>query len=164
MGSGASLADCTITFISNGGSGSMSAVTVKAGSNYALPECGFTAPERGTFHAWEINSTAYRAGDSYQVNESIEVKVVWRVVEPTTYQVTVTDDGNGTSTATSGTAAAGTEIVLSATAKGVSLQGVAGGRRRRHQYQQRRQVHHAGGKCDRKGGVPGAQLWRLADR
>lgn len=96
----------------------MSAVTVKAGSNYALPECGFTAPERGAFQAWEINSTAYRAGDSYQVNESIEVKVVRHVVEPTTYQVTVTDDGNGTGTATSGTAAAGTEIVLSATAKG----------------------------------------------
>lgn len=96
----------------------MSAVTVKAGSNYALPECGFTAPERGAFQAWEINSTAYRAGDSYQANESIEVKVVWHVVEPTTYQVTVTDDGNGTGTATSGTAAAGTEIVLSSTAKG----------------------------------------------
>ena len=117
VGSGASLAEYTVTFDSNGGGGSMSAVTVKAGSNYALPECGFTAPERGTFQAWKIGGKAYKAGDSYRVKESIVVKAVWHVVEPTTYQVTVIDDGNGTGEATPGTAAAGTEIVLSAKAK-----------------------------------------------
>ena len=41
VGEGASLADCTITFNAGAGSGSMDSVTVKAGANYILPECGF---------------------------------------------------------------------------------------------------------------------------
>ena len=117
VGEGTSLADCTITFNAGGGSGSMDSVTVKAGANYILPECGFTAPADQEFKAWEIGGTEYKVGDSYTVNGDIEIKALWKnsVITPTTYTVTVSNDGNGTGTATPSTAVAGTEIILTAT-------------------------------------------------
>ena len=117
VGKGAPLADCTITFDGNGGSGSMGPVTVKAGANYILPECGFTAPADQEFKAWEISGTEYKVGDSYTVNGDIEIKALWKnsVITPTTYTVTVGNDGNGTGTAAPSTAAAGTTITLTAT-------------------------------------------------
>ena len=119
VGEGAPLADCTITFDGNGGSGSMEPVTVKAGTNYILPACGFTAPTDQEFKVWEIGGTEYKVGDSYTVNGDTEIKALWEnsVITPTTYTVTVGNDGNGTGTATPSTAAAGTEIRLSATPK-----------------------------------------------
>ena len=117
VGEGAPLADCTITFNAGGGSGSMEPVTVKAGANYILPDCGFTAPADQEFKAWEIGGTEYKVGDSYTVNGDIEIKALWKnsVITPTTYTVTVSNDGNGTGTATPSTAAAGTTIILTAT-------------------------------------------------
>ena len=119
VGEGAPLADCTITFNGNGGSGSMEPVTVKAETNYILPECGFTAPADQEFKAWEIGGTEYKVGDSYTVNGDIEIKALWKnsVITPTTYTVTVSNDGNGTGTATPSTAATGTEITLTAMPK-----------------------------------------------
>ena len=117
VGEGTPLADCTITFDGNGGSGSMGPVTVKAETNYILPACGFTAPADQEFKAWEIGGTEYKVGDSYTVNGDIEIKALWKnsVITPTTYTVTVSNDGNGTGTATPSTAAAGTTIILTAT-------------------------------------------------
>ena len=117
VGEGASLADCTITFNAGGGSGSMDSVTVKAGTNYILPACGFTAPADQEFKAWEIGGTEYKVGDSYTVLGDTEIKALWEnsVITPTTYTVTVSNDGNGTGTATPSTAAAGTTIILTAT-------------------------------------------------
>ncbi len=119
VGEGAPLADCTITFNGNGGSGSMEPVTVKAETNYILPECGFTAPADQEFKAWEIGGTEYKVGDSYTVNGDIEIKALWKnsVITPSTYTVTVSNDGNGTGAATPSTAAAGAEITLSAMPK-----------------------------------------------
>ena len=116
VGEGAPLADCTITFNGNGGSGSMEPVTVKAETNYILPECGFTAPSDQEFKAWEIGGTEYKVGDSYTVNRNTEIKALWEnsVITPTTYTVTVSNDGNGTGTASPSTAAAGTTITLTA--------------------------------------------------
>ena len=117
VGEGASLADCTITFNAGGGSGSMDSVTVKAGANYTLPACGFTAPTDQQFKAWEISGTEYKVGDTYTVNGNTEIKALWEnsVITPTTYIVTVSNDGNGTGTATPSTAVAGTTIILTAT-------------------------------------------------
>ena len=116
VGKGAPLADCTITFNAGGGSGSMDSVTVKAGANYILPACGFTAPADQEFKAWEIGGTEYKVGDSYTVNGDIEIKALWKnsVITPTTYTVTVSNDGNGTGTAAPSTAVAGTTITLTA--------------------------------------------------
>ena len=118
VGKGVPLADCTITFDGNGGSGSMDSVTVKAGTNYTLPECGFTAPDDQEFNAWEIGGTEYKVGDSYTVDRDTEIKALWEnsVITPTTYTVTVNNDGNGTASANPHTAAAGTTITLTAKA------------------------------------------------
>ena len=117
VGEGMPLADFTITFNGNGGSGSMEPVTVKAGTNYILPACGFTAPADQEFKAWEIGGAEYKVGDSYTVDRDTEIKALWEnsVITPTTYTVTVGNDGNGTGTATPSTAAAGTTITLTAT-------------------------------------------------
>ena len=119
VGEGKPLADFTITFNGNGGSGSMGPVTVKAGTNYILPACGFTAPADQEFKAWEIGGAEYKVGDSYTVDRDTEIKALWEnsVITPTTYTVTVGNDGNGTGTATPSTAATGTEITLTATPK-----------------------------------------------
>ena len=118
VGEGTPLADCTITFNAGGGSGSMDSVTVKAGTNYILPECGFTAPADQEFKAWEIGGTEYKVRDSYTVNGDIEIKALWKnsVITPTTYNVTVNNDGNGTASANPSTAEALTEITLTAKA------------------------------------------------
>ena len=118
VGEGASLADCTITFNAGAGSGSMDSVTVKAGANYILPACGFTAPADQEFKAWEIGGTEYKVGDSYTVKGDTEIKALWEnsVITPITYTVTVSNDGNGTASATPSAAAAGTTITLTAKA------------------------------------------------
>ena len=119
VGEGTPLAECTITFNAGGGSGSMEPVTVKAGTNYILPACGFTAPTDQEFKAWEISGTEYKVGDTYTVSGDTEIKALWEnsVITPTTYTVTVSNDGNGTGTATPSTAATGTEITLTAMPK-----------------------------------------------
>ena len=119
VGEGTPLADCTITFNGNGGSGNMDSVIVKAETNYILPDCGFTAPADQEFKAWEIGGTEYAVGASYTVNADTEIKALWKssVITPTTYTVTVSNDGNGTGTAAPSTAVAGTEITLTATPK-----------------------------------------------
>ena len=116
VGDGEPLTDCAVTFNAGGGSGSMGPVTVKAGTNYILPACGFTAPTDQEFKAWEIGGTEYKVGDSYTVLGNTEIKALWEnsVITPTTYTVTVSNDGNGTGTATPSTAAAGTTIILTA--------------------------------------------------
>ena len=117
VGEGTPLAECTITFNAGGGSGSMGPVIVKAETNYILPACGFTAPADQEFKVWQIGGTEYKVGDSYTVLGDTEIKALWEnsVITPTTYTVTVSNDGNGTGTATPSTAAAGTEIRLTAT-------------------------------------------------
>ena len=117
VGGGAPLADCTITFDGNGGSGSMEPITVKEGANYILPACGFAAPTDQEFKAWEIGGTEYKVGDSYTVNGDTEIKALWKdsVIPPTTYTVTISNDGNGSGTASPSAAVVGTEITLTAT-------------------------------------------------
>ena len=117
VGGGAPLADCTITFDGNGGSGSMEPITVKEGANYILPACGFTAPADQEFRGWEIGGTEYKVGDSYTVNVDTGIKALWEnsVIPPTTYTVTISNDGNGSGTASPSAAVVGTEITLTAT-------------------------------------------------
>ena len=119
VGNGEPLADCMITFNAGGGSGSMDSVTVKEGVNYILPVCGFTAPTDQEFKAWEISGAEYKVGDSYTVDRDTEIKALWEnsVITPTTYAVTVSNDGNGTASATPSAAEALTEITLTATPK-----------------------------------------------
>ena len=58
---------CTVSFDSDGGSGSMDPVTVTAGTEYTLPENGFTAPEGKEFDKWDLGDPGdqghHRHGD-----------------------------------------------------------------------------------------------------
>ena len=82
VGDGAQLADCTITFNAGGGSGSMEPVTVKARTNYILPECGFTAPADQQFKAWEIDGTEHPVNAPVTVTADITVKALWKDAPP----------------------------------------------------------------------------------
>ena len=79
---GTPLADRTITFNAGGGSGSMGSVTVKAGTNYTLPACGFTAPADQQFKAWEIGGTEYPVNAPVTVTADITVKALWEDAPP----------------------------------------------------------------------------------
>ena len=70
----------TISFDSNGGTGSMSSVTKNAGATYALPTCGFTAPSGQEFKAWQIgtDTTERAVGYSFTVNSNVTIKALWQ--------------------------------------------------------------------------------------
>ena len=82
VGEGTPLADCTITFNASGGSGSMDSVTVKAGTNYTLPACGFTAPANQQFKAWEIGGMEYPVNAPVTVTADITVEALWEDAPP----------------------------------------------------------------------------------
>ena len=82
VGEGKPLADFTITFNGNGGSGSMEPVTVKAGTNYILPACGFTAPADQEFKAWEIGGMEYPVNAPVTVTADITVEALWEDAPP----------------------------------------------------------------------------------
>ena len=82
VGEGTPLADRTITFNAGDGSGSMGSVTVKAGTNYTLPACGFTAPADQEFKAWEIGGTEYPVNAPVTVTADITVKALWEDAPP----------------------------------------------------------------------------------
>ena len=82
VGEGTPLADCTITFNAGGGSGSMDSVTVKAGTNYTLPACGFTAPANQQFKAWEIGGMEYPVNAPVTVTADITVEALWEDAPP----------------------------------------------------------------------------------
>ena len=82
VGEGKPLADFTITFNGNGGSGSMEPVTVKAGTNYILPACGFTAPANQQFKAWEIGGMEYPVNAPVTVTADITVEALWEDAPP----------------------------------------------------------------------------------
>ena len=50
--------------------GTMANAVVLGDTDYALPTCGFTAPEHCEFAGWLIGETTYEAGDSYTTPET----------------------------------------------------------------------------------------------
>ena len=101
----------TVSFDSNGGTGSMADVTGISGE-YTLPANGFTAPAGKQFKAWSVGGVEKAAGDTITVNANTTVTAVWEAVE---YNVTVT---GGTASVGAGTpitkATMGTTVTLTA--------------------------------------------------
>jgi uncharacterized repeat protein (TIGR02543 family)/LPXTG-motif cell wall-anchored protein len=83
----------TVTFDSNGGSGTMASVTMDKGASYILPANGFTAPAGKEFSAWDVNGAEKAAGDSVEVTANMAVKAVWK--DKPVEKVTITFDANG---------------------------------------------------------------------
>ena len=94
----------TVSFDSNGGTGSMAAATGVSG-DYVLPVCGFTAPNGKQFKAWSVGGVEKAAGDTITVNANTTVTAIWENI-PVTYY-TVTFDSNGGSAVTAQSIEAG---------------------------------------------------------
>lgn len=60
----------------------MDSVTVKAGTNYTLPACGFTAPANQQFKAWEIGGMEYPVNAPVTVTADITVEALWEDAPP----------------------------------------------------------------------------------
>ena len=97
----------TVSFDSNGGTGTMTAQTGVLG-DYTLPANGFTAPEGKQFKCWSVDGNEKAVGDKITVTANITVTAVWEDIE---YTVTVT---NGT--ASPSQAAEGATVTLTANA------------------------------------------------
>ena len=73
------VAEVTISFDPNGGTGTMQPMTVKSGENFTLPECTFTPPEGKEFAGWlAVNGNVYPAGNvaTFSIDQSL--KATWK--------------------------------------------------------------------------------------
>ena len=86
----------TVSFDKNGGSGNMGDQNVNKGETYELPDCGFTAPAKKEFKAWDVNGTEYQPKDSITVNANTTVKAIWK---DKTQSINVVFSDNGSITA-----------------------------------------------------------------
>ena len=73
------VAEVTISFDPNGGTGTMQPMKVKSGENFTLPECTFTPPEGKEFAGWLAeNGKVYPAGDIVLSFSSSVLKATWK--------------------------------------------------------------------------------------
>ncbi len=73
------VAEVTITFDPNGGTGTMQPMKVKSGEEFELPECTFTPPEGKEFAGWLAeNGKVYPAGDIVLSYSSSVLKATWK--------------------------------------------------------------------------------------
>ncbi len=100
----------TVTFDSNGGSGTMASQSVTEGSSYTLPACTFTAPSGKTFDKWSINGTTYSVGASVKITANTTVKATWK--SSTTNYVLTFDSNGGSGSMTARAVTAGTSYKL----------------------------------------------------
>ena len=66
----------TVSFATNGGTGTMADVTGVSGE-YTLPANGFTAPSGKQFKAWSVDGKEKAVGDTITVTADTTVKAVW---------------------------------------------------------------------------------------
>ena len=91
---GKEVAEVTISFDPNGGTGTMQPMKVKSGENFTLPECTFTPPEGKEFAGWlAANGTVYPAGDIAFSTTDTVLKATWKDKEAA--EITITFDPNG---------------------------------------------------------------------
>ena len=100
----------TITFDSNGATGTMNAVTVGENDSYKVPANAFTAPKGHHFEGWTLDGTMMEAGKTITVSGNITLKANWA---KNIYTVK-TLDSNDASSAVSEDKEYGTKITLPA--------------------------------------------------
>ena len=88
------VAEVTISFDPNGGTGTMQPMKVKSGENFTLPECTFTPPEGKEFAGWlAVNGNVYPAGHDVFSTYDQSLKATWKDKEVA--EVTISFDPNG---------------------------------------------------------------------
>lgn len=85
----------TVNFDGNGGSGSMTSLSLKEGSTYELPENGFTAPSGYKFIGWTVgNDTTLRdPGYEITVNDDVVIHAQWELIPIPTYTISFNANG-----------------------------------------------------------------------
>ncbi len=101
---------CTVTFSANGGGGTMASQTVAHGAGFLLPSVGFTPPGGMQFDCWDIGGTKYSAGESITVTSDLELRATWKEL----CTITILSGTGGRASASAASAAAGTEVTLTA--------------------------------------------------
>ena len=66
-----------VSFVSNGGSGTMADVFVESGEDYTLPANGFGAPFSKWFKCWSVGGVEKAVGDKITVAANTTVTAVW---------------------------------------------------------------------------------------
>ena len=73
------VAEVTISFDPNGGTGTMQPMKVKSGENFTLPECTYTPPEGKEFAGWlAVNGNVYPAGNVATFSIDQTLKATWK--------------------------------------------------------------------------------------
>ena len=73
------VAEVSISFDPNGGTGTMQPMKVKSGENFTLPECTFTPPEGKEFAGWlAVDGTVYPAGNVVTFSIDQTLKATWK--------------------------------------------------------------------------------------
>ena len=75
-----------VTFDAGGGTGNMETAEIAKGSDYELPECGFTPPSGKEFHKWSVSfggkaPVEKAAREKIVVNADTVVKALWKDTE-----------------------------------------------------------------------------------
>ena len=68
----------TVTFVANGGSGTMHALE-GVGGVCVIPECAFTPPSGKVFKSWKINGEDWWPGENYPMTEAITLTAQWKL-------------------------------------------------------------------------------------
>lgn len=93
-----------VTFNNNEGTGDMDGKLVKAGEDFELPDCTFTAPDGQEFKAWEVDGQEYPAKTKIKINKETTIKAIWKAKtiapkpedENKKYEIKLTQASNGT--------------------------------------------------------------------
>ena len=91
----------TVSFDGNGGTGSMASLTKQEGSTYALPENGFTAPNKYKFAGWKVGNESELRQPGYEitVNSDVVIHAQWELIPVQTYTVSFNSNGGSGSMA-----------------------------------------------------------------
>ena len=84
-----------VTFNNNEGSGEMDGKLVKAGEDFELPDCTFTAPNGQEFKAWSVDGQEYPTKTKIKINKETEVKAIWKNKLIEKFTVTINPNNNG---------------------------------------------------------------------
>ena len=84
-----------VTFNNNEGSGDMDGKLVKAGDEFELPDCTFTAPDGQEFKAWSVEGQEYQAKAKIKINKETTIKAIWKDKTTEKFTVTINPNNNG---------------------------------------------------------------------
>lgn len=101
-----------VTFNNNEGSGDMDGKLVKAGEDFELPDCTFTAPDGQEFKTWEVDGEEYQAKEKIKINKETTVKAIWKDKTTEKFTVTINPNNNGLNESSTEAFKKGTEYTL----------------------------------------------------